>query len=298
MARFHFNVSFYAFSLFFLNALATPAKLESKSLPSLVIAIKPDKNPDAMVTERKSLESVLSKLLSQPVRVIVPLSSAVILEGLSNGSIDLAFLGSLDMILAKRQKIARTLLAVEIDGRNSYESYWVSLKDKPYKSIADLKGKPIAFASHTSTSGRLIPEAALIKRGFIKQGESPEVFFHKGNVWYGTGYVSAIERVLQGQAEAAAVSDYVMLKDKHLTNEQRARLKVIDRQGPVPTHVIAIRSKIDDKQMQSIKRALLKLNDEPHRTLRDKVFTSSLTEVQEDQHLKSTEEAMQLTDLK
>ncbi|MGE4107326.1 MAG: phosphate/phosphite/phosphonate ABC transporter substrate-binding protein [Bacteriovoracia bacterium] len=288
----------FVFSLMFGLTFTFGAFAETENIKQIVFALKPDKNPDAMQEERKSLEAFLSKELQLPVKVIVPLSSAVILEGFANGSIDLAFLGSLDMLNAIEQKSARALLGVEFDGRTFYESYWVSLKDKPYKGVQDLRGKPIAFASRTSTSGYLIPHATLIKKGLLKEQEAPEKFFGKGNVWYGTGYVSAIEQVLQGQAEAAAISDYVINHDKYLTLDQKAKLKVIDRQGPIPTHVIAIRTSLEKKNQERLQAALKKLNVSKNTTLRDKLFNSTLAEIQQDRHLAGTKEALQLTGAK
>src|SRR5262245_1481276 len=75
------------------------------------VALKPDKDPDAMIAERAQLSDYLSKQLGKPVEVIVPLSSAVILEGLSNGTIDLAYLAATDMLNALNEQTADLLLA-------------------------------------------------------------------------------------------------------------------------------------------------------------------------------------------
>jgi len=137
------------------------------TLSKVVVALKPDKDPDAMIAEREQLSKYLSDKLGRPVEVIVPLSAAVILEGLSNGTIDLAYLSATDMLNAISQQSATILLAGEIDGKPSYQSYWVTLKDKPYQSIADLKGKPVAFSSKTSTSGYVIPLWDLRQKSLI-----------------------------------------------------------------------------------------------------------------------------------
>ena len=183
-------------------------------------------------------------------------------------------------------------MAGEIDGRNFYQSYWLALKEKPYNKVQDLKGKPVAFASKTSTSGYLIPVYDLKQKGLLTKPD-PEEFFGKGNVFYGTGYVSAVERVLNGQAEAAAVSYYVLDKDKHLTAEQRAKLKKVAEQGPVPTHVIAIRSNISPSDQETLRKALESLNEKGNEELRDKVFTSKLVEVDADVHVQSIREALE-----
>ncbi len=263
------------------------------SLSKVVVALKPDKDPDAMVAERAQLSKYLSETLGRPVEVIVPLSGSVILEGLSNGTIDLAYLSATDMLNAINQQSASILLAGEIDGVTSYKSYWVTLKDKPYQSVAGLKGKPIAFSGRTSTSGYVIPLWDLRQKNLISDSGKAEEFFGAGNVWFGSGYVSAVERVLNGDAEAAAVSYYVLDKDKHLTAEQRQRLRRLAEQGPVPTHVIAIRSKISDEDREALRAALVAM-DEQNPELRDRVFTSRLVEVDAASHLGSLKDSIAL----
>jgi len=261
------------------------------SLQKVVIALKPDKNPDQMMEERKTLSDFLSSKLGKPVEVIVPLSSSVIIEGFANGTVDLGYLSATDMIAAKERKAGEILLAGEIDGKNSYQSYWLTLKEKPYSKVEDLRGKRVAFASKTSTSGYLIPVWDLKQKGLLKE-PNPEAFFGAGNLFYGTGYVSAVERVLNNQAEAAAVSYYVLDKDKHLTVEQRAKLKKVAEQGPVPTHVIAVRSSISEPDRAGLRKALQTMNDDANAELRDKVFTSKLVEVNPEEHLRSIREAL------
>jgi phosphonate transport system substrate-binding protein len=266
---------------FVLFAVISPAFSEELA-PEVVVALKPDKDPDKMFSERTALAEALGAAIGRPVKVIIPLSSAVIVEGLSNGSIDLGYLSATDMVNARKINAADVLLVGEIDGERHYESLWIALADKPYKSIADLRGKPIAFASRTSTSGYLIPLLNLKNAGLIST--KPEDLFGQGNVWYGTGYMSAIERVLAGEAEAAAVSDYVFEKDKHLTPDQKARLRVVDSQGPVPTHVLAISKRLSPDARQQLLKAVQNFSDK-NPTLRDAVFTSRLVECDADAHL-------------
>jgi phosphonate transport system substrate-binding protein len=276
-----------------LMALASHASAEL-SLPKLVIALKPDKNPDQMMQERKALTDYLSGKLGKPVEVIVPLTSAVILEGMANGTIDLGYLSATDMINARAKKLADILLVGEIEGQNSYKSYWVSLKEKPYDSVEDLRGKPIAFSSRTSTSGYLIPLWDMKQKGLIEKPDA-ETFFGKGNVWFGSGYVSAIERVLNGEAEAAAVSYYVLDQDKHLTADQRAKLKKVVEQGPVPTHVVAVRASLSPTDREAVLRALETMNEPANAKLRDSVFTSKLVPADAGKHLAPLRDALEFT---
>lgn len=264
----------------------------ASALPEkLVIALKPDKNPDQMIEERRSLEKYLSDKLGRPVEVIIPISAAVINEGFANGTVDLGYLSANDLINAAA---AELLLVGEINGKTTYKSYWLTLKEKPYAVVEDLRGKPIAFASKTSTSGFVMPLWDLRQKGLVSEANDPEEFFGKGNVFYGTGYVSAVERVLNGEAEAAAVSYYVLDEGRHLTEEQRSKLKKVAEQGDVPTHIIAVRSSLSAEAKRQVKDALLAMNEAGNSNLRDKVFTSKLVEANQADHLRPLKDALQV----
>ncbi|MDQ3711269.1 MAG: phosphate/phosphite/phosphonate ABC transporter substrate-binding protein [Acidobacteriota bacterium] len=260
-----------------------------KAAQKIIIALKPDKNPDQMTQERASLEKYLSEKIGRPAEVIIPLSAAVINEGFAGGTIDIGYLSATDLINVKE---AELLLVGEINGKTTYQSYWLALKEKPYTSVEDLRGKPVAFSSKTSTSGFIIPLWDLRRKNLVSEKADPEEFFGKGNVFYGTGYVSAVERVLNGEAEAAAVSYYVLDEDKHLSAEQRASLKKVAEQGDVPTHIIAVRRSLPEAEKQNLKKALLSLNDGDSQGLRDKLFTSKLVETDQEKHLAPMREAL------
>jgi phosphate/phosphite/phosphonate ABC transporter binding protein len=269
----------------FLSLALLATALVAADQPRLVIALKPDKNPEAMAAERGELSRLLGAAVGRPVEVIVPTSAAVISTGLANGTIDAAHIAATDfakeVINPEKPALARIALAVQVKGKTSYSSIWLTLADKPYTSIAQLAGKPVAFASRTSTSGCIVPLYDLQQKELIKAGGSPADFFGSGNVFYGTGYVSAVERVLDGSAEAAAVSDYVFEGDKHLKPEQKARLKVLASQGPVPTHVLAIRIALPSTEAATLTKAIAGLEA----GLRDRVFGGPLVEVDEQAHL-------------
>jgi ABC-type phosphate/phosphonate transport system substrate-binding protein len=60
----------------------------------------------------------------------------------------------------------------------------------------------------------------------------------------------------------------------------------------VPTHVIAVRSSLPEADRERLRAALLSLNEPGMTELRDKVFTSKLTPVDEAAHLDSIAEAL------
>tara|TARA_B100001123_G_C15317980_1_gene1026883 strand:- start:2265 stop:3272 length:1008 start_codon:yes stop_codon:yes gene_type:complete len=273
------------------TSLAEPGEL---SLPKLKLALKANKNPEKMLEEKEKLATYLKEKLNREVEVIVPTSSAIILEGFANGTIDLGYLSSTDAAKNAEADTASILLIHLKNGKPHYDSVWLSLKEKDYDSIEDLKGKPVAFASPTSTSGFLIPVRDLHEKKLIGVDIGGlEDFFSK--TIFGTGYVTAVEKVLSGEAEAAAVSDYVFLGEKYLDEGQKAKLKIVQKQGPVPSHTICYRKSLSDSDRDILKATLLAMNDgDP--VLRDKVFNGKLVEVDEEEHLKVTREALAIAE--
>lgn len=271
----------------------------SLSIRSLNIALKPNKNVQAQRADEKSLGQALEKVIGIPVNITTPNNKTIIEAGLANKTIDVGYVSSSDAISFADNKVAEVLVAgqhesVDPEGNNYkgpyYFSVWLTLKDRPYESIADLKGKKIAFSSRTSTSGYLIPCWDLIKKGIIPEGGSLKNFFGENNIFFGSGYVSAVEQVLEGRAEAAAVSYYVYEKDKHLELAQREKLKVIQRQGPVASHTFCARMSLSSKDRKIIKDALIQIvEDKPE--LSQSLFGGTLTSVNATEHLKAPREA-------
>ena len=245
-----------------------------------------------MLAEKHDLEKYLAGKLNRQVEVIIPTDSATVVESFRNGTLDLGYLSSTDAARNLDQKTASILLVHLKNGKPHYNSIWLTLKNKPYQSVTELKGKPVAFASRSSTSGFLIPTWDLAKQGFVGADKSLTDYFSQ--TVYGTGYVSAVEKVLSGEVEAAAVSDYVFKGDnKYLSDAQKAKLKIVQEQGPVPAHTLCIRGSISPNDRDFLQKALLEMNEE-NPELRDRIFNGELVVVQEDEHLRVTREALEV----
>ena len=138
-----------------------------------------------------------------------------------------------DMLNATEPPNSRHPARREIDGR------------LPIRAMGDAQRQ--ALSVHRRSQGKTycifrqdehlgIRDSALgssSRRPHLGFGEGRGIL-RSGHVWFGSGYVSAVERVLSGDAEAAAVSYYVLDKDKHLTVEQRQKLRRLAEQGPCP----------------------------------------------------------------
>ena len=96
----------------------------------------------------------------------------------------------------------------------------------------------------------------------------PAKYFRQ--VLFAGGYEQALKALLNGQVDVAAASDYAF--PKYLTADEQARVRVIARQGPVPTHCLAVKRDLSPALRDRITAALLRLNEPAHAELLRSVY--------------------------
>lgn len=107
----------------------------------------------------------LSQELGRPVQIQVLSDYAAVVEGLGFGHVDLAYLGPRTFVIANHRYGAQAIVTQLVDGTPFYNAYFIVPSDSTLQSIDELRGKQVAFADPSSTSGSLIPKLELIHRG-------------------------------------------------------------------------------------------------------------------------------------
>jgi phosphonate transport system substrate-binding protein len=231
----------------------------------------------------------LSEKLGIEVKVHLPTHYAAVIEAMRFGHADAAYFSARPYLMAHEAAGAEALVAeVRTNGETFYYSQWYALKDSGIKTLADAKGKTGAFTSPTSTSGYLYPMAKLVKDGHIEKGGKPDDFFSR-HVFAG-GYEQALRALLAGQADVAAASDYAL--EKYLTPEERERIVVISRQGPVPSHLIAVRDDLPQNLKDKLRDTLLNMDP---KTLKEVYGAEKFKAVTHEEHVAALDEALELT---
>ncbi len=255
----------------------------------ITFAFQPQENPDGMQLDVKKFADFISKQTGYETEVFLPTSYAAVVEALRGKNADVAYFSAWPYMIAHEKANAEILVAEERRGQPFYYSQWYSLKDGPIKELADLKGKTIAFTSPTSTSGYLFPFSKIIEEGLLPVGGEPRDFF--GEVLFAGGYQQAVLALVNGKVEAAAASDYALMQ--YLTEEQRERVHVVSKQGPVPTHLLAIRGDLPQEVKDNVRKALLELNKDENKDLLKSVYgAEKLVERTHEEHVGALEQAL------
>lgn len=267
---------------------------ETKEKIKLTFAFQPQENPEGLSLNAEQFAEFIAEKTGYEAEVFIPTSYAAVVEALRSENADVAYFSGLPYLRAHELAGAELLVVEERRGNPYYYSQWYARKDSDIEGLGDLKGRAIAFTSPTATSGYLFPMAQVIDDGFAEKKSDPMDYF--GNVIFAGGYEQALLALVNGQVEAAAASDYSF--QLYLSEEQQEQLKVIKRQGPVPTHGLAIRSALPQEVKDAVRQALLALNEEENQELLKSVYgAEKLVEREHDEHVGALSRALELVDM-
>ena len=247
-----------------------------------------------------AIAKLLSNELKMPVEAIVADDTAAV-EALKSGRAEVAFLSSRPALKAEKLAGAKLYLAEvrnDYSGGHTYRSVFVVRDDSELQKKGDskenleqLKGKKMSFTSPTSGSGFIFPVGELVKQGLVPDRDRLKGFFSQ--VSYGGNYGGALQAVLRGQADVAAVSEYA-LKAPYITEEEGKRLRVLHEISGVPAHGVAIDDRVSESMRVQVIAALQTLNEPANNALLKELYNSDkLIKVEHNSHLAPVKEALQ-----
>ncbi|MEC9442980.1 MAG: phosphate/phosphite/phosphonate ABC transporter substrate-binding protein [Myxococcota bacterium] len=261
---------------------------EEPGVEKLIFAFQPQENPEGLQLNGKKLAEFMEKETGIKCEIFVPTSYAAVVEALRGNNAHVAYFSGWPYLIAHNTAGVELLVAEERDGKPFYYSQWYVAKDSPIKDLSELKGKNIAFTSQTSTSGYLFPLAKVVEEGHLKPKQDPKEFF--GEVLFAGGYEAALKALVAGKVEAAAASDYA--PGRYLSEEEQGKIRVLVKQGPAPTHGIAIKSDLPQEVKDKVKAALLKLNADENKELLKSIYgAEKLVERTHDEHVAALDKA-------
>ena len=247
----------------------------------IVIAVQPTATPETLSASATELDAFLEKRLGREVEMVFPTNFSGTIESLRFGHAHAAFLSAWPARLANKvagadvalAEVREVVIGQDKKEETFYFSYWIVRKDSPVTKLSDLRGKSVAFTSQLSTSGYVAPLARLIELGLVARpaaGQEADARTFFGSVSFAGGYQQAWEALRAGQVDAAIIAGDV---SEALYREVLANTKVIEQQGPIPSHGVAFAKQLDAETKQQLKDALLELGKPEHRPLMRKFIS-------------------------
>jgi len=150
---------------------------------------------DAKVIEdsSKKTKEYLEKETGYKFEVSIPQSYIAVVEAFGTDRADVAALNTYGYYLAHTKYKAQARLTIVRHGSNTYQSQFIVKKGSNIKSLADFKGKKVAFVDPASASGYLLPLKMLRDKG-VEPGE----------VVFAMKHDNVVSMVYNGQVEGGA----------------------------------------------------------------------------------------------
>ena len=229
---------------------------------TLKIAFIPQENPEKLLGDIDVITKWMGEQLGVPVQGFVTFDHAAAVEALRNGDADVSFMGALPFVLAEAQMGAEALVSEVYRGYPSYAGRVFVRKDSGIETLADLKGRDIAFADPVSESGYLYPLDLFVEDGLFTGTQGAVDFF--GNSFFAGGYQQAMQAMANGLVDAAGASQYA---DMLLSPEQQSEIKVIGESVQIPSHAIIARPDLAANMKAKFTDMMLTLNAPENRHL-------------------------------
>ncbi len=241
---------------------AAPALTAADPVGELKIVFIAYENPNQLMEDVRPVVAYLEKALSRPIRAFAATDYAGVVEALRYGSADVGFMGPLQYVLANEQAGAYPILGEIYDGSSTYTSRIFVRKDSGIGALEDLEDKTMAFVDPISSSGFLYPLDIFTRKGLVEDRDHMDDFFDR--VYFAGGDEQAMRAVLNGFVDAAGIGQFSY---NLLRPEERDQITEIATSQPIPSHCVVVRKGLPKKDVESLRSALLALNDGADRHL-------------------------------
>ncbi len=143
--------------------------------PVVRVGVLPDQAADRLEARYAPLLSHLSGVSGAKIELVVPDDYEGLLRMFVEGRLDLAYLGGLTFLKARQAGGAIPIAMRDVDAR--FTSYFMVRANDRVASLAELKGRRLAFGSRLSTSGHLMPRHHMVEIGIDPEAHFSEIKF-------------------------------------------------------------------------------------------------------------------------
>ena len=198
---------------------------------------------ESLQTEYGDFVRVLEEITGDKVKFFPVNSRTAAVEAIANGHVDYILTGPAEYIVFRARAKAVPVVAWQ---RLNYFTQLVVTNESPVKTLADMKGKIIAFGDVGSTSTHLGPAQLLASIGLMPNKDYKALNIHR-NV--------SIEAMLKGDVDAVAVGS------SHLVNIRAAfpdvGLRVAARGPDLPNDVLVAGAHVPAAQVAKMREAFV-----------------------------------------
>lgn len=228
------------------------------------ITQEPGKNIARLTAMAQYLDAKLSSDSISSVQIAIVDSREKMAEMLRNGEVDLFSETPLMALDLMEQGLAEPLVREWKNGAAEYHSVIVVRRDSGLRSLEDLRGRKFAFEDPGSTSGYLLPRAALEGAGLsLEELTDPRNIPTGGKLGYSfaMGEINVVAWVNRGLADAGAISNLDWDNPKKAPARLKDSLTVIHETPPVIRSMMMVRRTLDPEIKNRLALVLTQMHE-------------------------------------
>lgn len=219
----------------------------------LRVALLPDENASTVIKNNEPLKNYLEKSLGKKVQLIVTTDYSSMIEAMRFGRLELAYFGPLSYTMAAKRSKIEAFAGLKKRGATTYHAVVIANKKSGVNSIADIKGKQMAYGDTASTSSHLIPKKMLIDAGLDAGEDYKENFL---------GAHDAVAVAVQnGHAQAGGLSQPIFNSLVQRGIISLDKVKVLGVSPPFPQYPWAMQQSLTEGLKTKIRAAFVNLKD-------------------------------------
>ena len=224
----------------------------------LTIGLIPEQNVFKQMARYQPLGDYIEKKTGIKVKCTILSRYGNIIDRFTSEKLDGAFFGSFTGTLAI-YKLGVDFIArpVNLDGSSEYWGYLFVRKDSGINSVADMKGKRIAFVDKATTAGYIFPIAYFKEQGIKDINAYFKEYYFAGS--HDAAIYAVLDRKFDIGCAKHSMFDRVARSDPRVKNE----LKILAESAHVPSNGLGVRKDLDPVAKKKLKEALLGMENDP-----------------------------------
>lgn len=211
---------------------------------------------DGTKADFKPLFDAVTQATGLHFNIRVGQSYANVIEAICGNVVEIAWFGPASYLPAKQRGCAE-LLAVDVShGTSVYYSGLYAARDSGIKTIADIKGKDIAFGDANSTSSFVYPVAMIVAAGLDPVKDL-------GAIRMTGSHANSLKALAEGRVAVAAASFDSFEKALNQRVLDPAKFFAIAKSDPIPNPPIAMSTKLSADVKAKLRNAFNTVHQAP-----------------------------------
>ncbi len=243
----------FAAALLVAVSLNLSAQAADSDPDTLRVVLLPDEDAATIIKQNEGLKNYLEAKLGKKVKLVVTTDYSSMIEAMRFGRLELGYFGPLSYTLAKSKADIEPFAARMKKGSTTYHAVLIGNKAAGIATLADVKGKQVAYGDIASTSSHLIPKKMLLDGGLATKKDYKENFL---------GAHDAVALAVQnGNAQAGGLSQPIFKSLVERGIISLDKVKVLQVSKPYPQYPWAMRSDLNPELKGKIRDAFINLKD-------------------------------------